>query len=913
MPSALPNQTTAVSPITHTSNTRWTPLPLWKQEREREKKRKIPSSLPPFNMDAGVVHSIIERINRGQAKSAENELESLRTTDVNGLALALLAIIEDQQQNSAHSDDMVVVGLIQSALLILKNIIPKSWSSDFREFKGSSLSPEAKARIRSGLLNLLGFSKSKVRSVTALLVAKIASVEYTNEWSDLIDHLLHMLQHGSPFHVYGALSTIKELVNVPVSDNDFARVGPNIISTLYSVAASPHGPQNSADTLAVGKYNPHASANAIEVFRECIEFLLIAEETQSPLLHTFVVPAIEQWSPLFLKYVGMQVDPTDVGYIDIKLEALKTYKALLTALPRLATRYALDMSETTLINISFILPAYEAGFIQPDSETNSRSSPPPDYSKANDVFLHPNLTVDYLVLEQLDYLSMAVELDSVVSKLASALPDLIDLLIRLGQISVDQEEESNHLDEFVLGEAEDLGGQQLLRPQIAEILTSIGSSSTSNLLPLLWDRIIHQVSQSNSWKIKESGLYIYSRILAEGSCDTTNITSLAISQFVQLVSECQHDSNTLLRSRAFLSAASVCRSLSHLIDTNSIKIPLFETTVNTAVSDTNDIICISCILAISKYCLELPSDYFITKESLLYQAIYLMSQKAQDATPAILAEVLVAVAQCDLSRAARNPEFVKLAYNITSKDCTNFMLTSEIQDIMAEVAETATSEDVYTQFIGNALEPLAESILSIKDWDYSPELVLSLSILSVLVDNGPYPLPEEIISTLFEPLYQIIMNSSDDQVLQIVTEILSFFTEHAPDQIKNYSDKENRNGVELLITAVDRLLDPVWLDSACINTGMLILVVVQNFGPLLGDLLPQMLHATVKRLAIAKDQALIGSLIAVFTKLVSRSAEAVVEILAETKINEVSGLRVVLSVWLDNFDVLKGYDEIHEQ
>ena len=862
-----------------------------------------------FVMDTSIAYSLIERINRGDTQEAEQELEALRRSNIDALILSLLSIISDQQQNTATGNETAVVGIIQSALLILKNIIPKSWSIGFEEFQGPPVSSQVKVNVRSGLLNLIGFEKSKVRSVAALLVANIASVEYPDEWPDLVDHLLVLIQQGTSSQLYGALAAIKELVSDTLSDIEFVRVGESILSTMFTVASSPQDPLSSGTgrSITAGKYDPHASAMSIEIFRQCIDFFLIAEDTKSPLVTTVATPIIDQWVPLFIQYVGMQVDTSDVGYLDLKLESLKTFKALLTALPKIASKHALEMFEATLRNIFYTLPNYESYYVNAND-----AQPQYEPSESNNVFVHPNLTVDNLILEQLDFMDMAVELRTVISKLSTVLPDFVDLLIRLGQIPKDQESWEDDMDEFVMEESE-LSVGRLVRTQVADILVISGKSRSFALLPILWERAYTLSQQFNDWKIKESSLYLYSRVLAEGTCDTSTLPPSSITQFIQFVSECQRDANPLLRSRGYLAAASVCRSLTSRIDTRSIKVPLFEATIDAALSDPNDTVRISGVMAIRKYCMELPKDYFITKESMLYQAIYLISEKAQEDTPAVLAEVLVAVVECDLSRAARNPDLVKLVYKLVSKDPTNVMLTNEIQDVMAEIAETATEEGVYTEFIQHALEPLVNSIMSIQDWEYTPELVLSLNILSVLVDKGPYPMPEDIVTTFFDPLYQITMNSSDNQVLQAATEILSFFTQHAPDQIKRWTNKEGRNGIELLILAVARLLDTTWLDSATVNTGLLILAIVQNFGSLLGDLLPQMLDATAKRLATAKSPALIENFILVFSKLVTTSAEDVVNILATTQVDGVSGLNVVLTRWLANFDVLRGYEEIKEK
>lgn len=862
-------------------------------------------------MDTSKAYSLIERLNRGDTQSVEQELESYRTSDIDGLIFTLLTVISDQQQNPSASE-AAVIGIVQSALLILKNLIPKSWSIGFEEFQGPPVSSKVKAHVRASLLGLLGFEKSKVRSVAALLVARIASVEYPDEWSDLIEQLLQLVQHGTNAQLYGALSAIKELVAETLSDIEFVRVGETILSAMYAIASSPQDPcAGGSERLTVpGKFSPHASAMAIEVFRLCVDFFMIAEDTKSPLVNTVATPIIDQWVPLFIQYVGLPVDTSDAGYIDLKLESLKSYKTLLTALPRISGKHALGLFEATLRNIFFNLPTYEDMYVR--DIDNAPEEPQVDPAEANSVFVHPNLTVENLVLEQLDFMDMAVELKTVVAKIATCLPDFVDLLVRLGQIQKEQESWENDMDEFAMEESE-LSVGRLVRTQVADILVIAGKSRNFALLPTLWERVAALASNYGNWKIKESGLYIYSRVLAEGTCDTAPLPPSAITEFIQFVTECQRDNTPLLRSRAYLAAASICRSLTSRIDTRSIKIPLFDTTLEAALSDPNDTVRLSCVMALRKYCVELPKDYFVTKESLLYQAIYLISEKAQEDTPAILAEVLVAVVERDLSRAARNTDLVKLVYKLVSQDPTNVMLTSEIQDLMAEIAETATEENVYDAFIEHAIEPLVSSIMSIKDWEYTPELVLSLSILSVLVDKAPFPMPEQIVNTFFDPLYQITMNSSDNQVLQAASEILGYFTQHAPNQIKNWSGKDGRNGVELLIMAFARLLDPSWLDSACINTGILILAIVQNFGDLLGDLLPQMLDATTKRLATAKSPALIENFILVFSKLVSASAKDVVDILSKVLVDNVSGLTIVLTKWLSNFDVLRGYEEIKEK
>lgn len=107
------------------------------------------------------------------------------------------------------------------------------------------------------------------------------------------------------------------------------------------------------------------------------------------------------------------------------------------------------------------------------------------------------------------------------------------------------------------------------------------------------------------------------------------------------------------------------------------------------------------------------------------------------------------VIQANVTLAVQHPNLVEIIYNLLSRDPTNVMLSNEIEDIMTELSESATDAGLYPSFVQHALPPLLQSILSIKDWDYSPELVLSLNLLGVIIDNGPYPVPEEILNTFW--------------------------------------------------------------------------------------------------------------------------------------------------------------------
>lgn len=848
-------------------------------------------------MDPSTVYSIIQRISSGDTASAERELESYRQSQVNELVLSLLSVIAQYEQD---------IPVVQSALLILKTIIPKSWSIAFEEFLGPSISQETKEKVRSLLITgLLGHPVSKVRSVAALLTASIASAEYPDEWPSLVDQIVNIILTGNQYQLFGALSTLKELVGETISEGEFRTVGATILSTLYTVASSPTGHESSSDKT----FPVFASAISLQVFSQCADLLAIPTKPNSPEAIA-IANIVNQWAPLAIQYISKQTDPSSVEWLYIKLESTKAFTALLATIPKLTAPHAPRAFEAITQSLDFLLPSYIKNNIDSTNPLDSE-----EITQSSGIFVNEVLSLESLIYEEFELISNLVGHKSIAQKLTNNLDPFFYLLTRYAQITKEDEETwEDDMNEFVKEES-DLSIRRAVRPQIPDILSSLNKTRQFNILAFYLEKALATFSDSQ-WKIKEASLYLLSWLLVEGYEDRPNLPKSYVEALVRSISEFHYDnSHNLLRARSYIAGSTVCKSLKEQIDTTTVSIPLFEATVNAAISDSSNTVKSACLISFSKFSQILPKDYISTKLAVLYEIISAMTPKADEDTPATFAEVLMSIIQSDFVFAVQYPALIEIVYNLLSRDPTNIMLTNEIVDIMEELAETATDNSAYGGFAQHSLPPLLQSILSITDWEYTPELVLSLNILGVIVDKGPYPVPEDILNTFFDPLYQIVINSSDSQVLQSATEILSFLTKHASEQIRNWTNSEGRNGIELLIMAVARLLDPMWEDSACLNAGLLILAIVESFGTILGEFLPQILEATAKRLATAKHPVLIENFIGVFSALVMTSPTDVINFLAGQTIDKgdgtsTSGLSVVISKWLANFDVLRGCEEI---
>ncbi|KAJ3041390.1 Importin-11 [Rhizophlyctis rosea] len=81
----------------------------------------------------------------------------------------------------------------QLAMLGLKNGVHKYWRKQAAG-KPGAISPEEKAQIRSKVLNIMDEAMRGVATQNAVFVSKIAAIDYPQEWPDLLNNLIQIVQ-----------------------------------------------------------------------------------------------------------------------------------------------------------------------------------------------------------------------------------------------------------------------------------------------------------------------------------------------------------------------------------------------------------------------------------------------------------------------------------------------------------------------------------------------------------------------------------------------------------------------------------------------------------------------------------------------------------------------------------------------
>ncbi|PKC09368.1 ARM repeat-containing protein [Rhizophagus irregularis] len=87
------------------------------------------------------------------------------------------------------NDKSVDVNIRFFGVIFFKNGVDKYW----RKTAKSTINPEEKAKIRSQLLSFMDESHNQLATQSAVLVSKIARIDFPNEWPDLLQNLLSII------------------------------------------------------------------------------------------------------------------------------------------------------------------------------------------------------------------------------------------------------------------------------------------------------------------------------------------------------------------------------------------------------------------------------------------------------------------------------------------------------------------------------------------------------------------------------------------------------------------------------------------------------------------------------------------------------------------------------------------------
>lgn len=824
-------------------------------------------------------------------------------------------------------EDQIPIDVRQSCLLHLKRLVPKYWSLGFQLFVGPPIDQDLKAMIRQNLISLAtSLPHSKIRAGSAYVIVQIAASDYPDEWPDLLSRLYELaLKDNDPIAVQGGLTVLIDLFDDLITEDMFweGGVGSQFLSHIGNLLSLEH-------------LGSAVKITALNLYNTVYATLLSSEATALTDRKKAVIGHVQSFTALLQSLVQLSISntslSTSLSLVEIQFRAT-LYKTLAYISGDFSKYIASELAQALLkslvedfVNIS---GAFNSLLILRETAISVQKT---------EEYKNPELSMTNLVSYLLDLLSILnnkLPLHEILP--SEAFNMFVSSLTIYAQITSETLEDYElDYNKFVT-DSTGLSGSVSIRDSILEFLSNLNGNDAM----LIFD-VVNKIDNSSNWQLKEAccliseGLFLNEKIAHLGK--ELSIPSFLSQYSLMATNSTGPLSHPLLKARLFLLIPRLMERFQSQIAVGSYASvelkKILEFAKNKMDLEEGRLIASSALISVTLW-KNIESLNFSSIDLSIQDLIFelsnsLVEDSDEDTLPVLLEAISAAIAISDerahaVSITGANYSVIELILKISFKDAANIQLIVDANECLELFLKDLSVEN-YLQVCEGSVPYLMQQIsasLSKSPIEYTPELSLQLEMLCIIILKFPLEksgqsFPAKLFSFVFPDISKLILESYDDQILQKAGEVFNAVIQKAPELVINFGDSR-RSGTDILLEIASKFLSPDLSDSAAMNCGQTVISLFENFLKYLNDdFFFQLLQATVRRLAIAKSVVTVENLIMVFCKLVlNTSPELLIQALTSMVItddsnNSKSGLEVVIPIWLDTFEVTRGFEKIKE-
>jgi hypothetical protein len=810
----------------------------------------------------------------------------------------------------------------QASLLYLKTFVLACWSTELDDFTGPYFADEERrAQIRQQLLDLAlsGNNERKVESAASLVVSKIATADFPNDWPVLLPTLLHVVSTGSDKQVHGALKVLHELVDDCFNSEQFFAVARDLVKVIYDVAANP----NRRTMLR---------ALALSVFRSCFDILEMVMDDHKAAVKGFAEETLTGWLPFFIDTLKTSLPPAPPagaetqnseqadlyrGSVALKYQAVKVLMRIRQLFPSTLSPHSPALFSATWQELSTLQSQYQATYIDDDQQGRLEDADGLPY------------TLDFLVLEELDFMQACIRAPPVRKELESQITagsppawmaDVMNIAVAYAQITTEEEGLWDVDVNVFLFDEVNVTANYTPRSACGDLVIKLSEWLSGATVDGLLAYTRNLYNENATWKTKEAALYLFNQVLGEFQDVEKKIGTESANGYVDFIKHAMQEEPVFLRARGYLVAAGLVRTSGDALQ--PVAVSLMEASLNAINNDESEIVKVSCIRALGYYFAALPSSVTVGQQSNVIAALqnFILTQDLSDLNDSD--DVLITIIETLRDAIILNTSTcltgggLDLLFSVASQGASNFQITMLVTETFEEVAQSISAGGIESSsLLASKVLPTLMGAFDVASLTEENALAnLAAELLSVLAEHASSPLPQGFVVTTMPRLSRLLVESQDDELLKYATSAVKHMLSHDPEQVFGFTDQNGKAGLEVILIIIDRLLNPSVDDNAASEVGGLAAEVVEKAGSeRLGPYLTQLLQAVATRLASATQAQFIQSLILVFARLSIISAQEVVGFLADIRIGEQTGLQVVITKWLENSVNFAGYDDIRQK
>lgn len=371
--------------------------------------------------------------------------------------------------------------------------------------------------------------------------------------------VLAVIPNGNDSQLHGALRVLGDLVEESLSEDQFFTMARDIARSLTQVA------------INEGR-KPMLRSLAISVFRGCFDLMNMVKEDHAKEVKAFAEELLKEWNPFFTSVLKSRLPEADLSdgnqpdswnsIVSLKLQVVKTLLRIRRVFPNLLLPQSTTFFTAVWEELTALLPLYEQLYIHNEAQARLEDADGIAY------------TLDFLVLEELDFLNQCfrappvqAELDSQLNAHASAhevpwMIDIMKLLVGYSQV-IREEEELWDIDcSLYLAEETSVSANYTARTAAGDLLVKMGEWFNQKTIDGLfgYTKSLFSTAESN-WRNQEAALYLFVMLVGDFQDMNKPIAEAVANAYLELVDfAVNKPEEPLLRARGYLVAGILGRS-----------------------------------------------------------------------------------------------------------------------------------------------------------------------------------------------------------------------------------------------------------------------------------------------------------------------------------------------------------------
>jgi len=572
---------------------------------------------------------------------------------------------------------------------------------------------------------------------TSYAVGRIASIDYPERWPDLLDRVLAVLREGTDFQLHGALRVLSDLVDESLSEGQFFAAAKHIVEVLYQVAL------NDARKMTL-------RALAVSVFRSTFELMDMVKTDHMSEVKDFAHKALAGWLPFFHDVMKLPMPDLESeteklaaaqSVVALKLQVVKTLIKIKSVFPSLLLPESFAFFQEAWGQLSGLVDVFTESYIRSDDQSRLEDSDGLPY------------TLDFLVLEELDFLNHCLRATPVQKELEAQLHanahetpwmrELMGLLVTYSQVTLEEEYLYDIDASLYIAEETSVTANYTARTACGDLLIKmvewIGLRALEGLFAhtqLIFGSVDTDDGQGweAAWRSREAAFYLFNMLISDLMDCQKTVPPEICDVYLKLVEiTLKQATQPLLVARAHLVAGTLSQC-------HPAAVRFFDATILSIHPGGPEVVAVACIKAAESFINSgaAPAD----RQVPVLLAVERFAGGRDFAEAGEGDDILVTLAETlraaiGMNRAiVLNPDVksLDLLFTIAKHGAQNFQITMLVNDAFEEVVIGLSDPTSYAALCARVL-PTINGFLGFSDMTKDESLVTVGAHRSLFVSN----------------------------------------------------------------------------------------------------------------------------------------------------------------------------------